>query len=304
MVTTYSVGVPVRNEENTIIQTLTSILQQTTPPREIHVCVNGSTDNTYKKVQDFSIAEKNINLITSEPGKANAWNKIVTDSIDNLIMFCDGDVIINDVAAQNMKKKFSETPELVLVGGANAYFSSSENTLFSKYFTENLAGRPIKQDWVCGRLYMAKIKELYNLANKLNVELMPPDIINEDGFLEMITSGYREIIDSSYNLSMQVATFQDWKLGFKRILAGQKQLKKRYPHLYGDSDFSLKRLKNYVKRFNEIDDLGKRIGVTSLFLLRTSMNVYYKFFDGLDYNTVWSETKSTKLEIKKSDIVF
>ncbi len=298
MNTEYSVGIPVRNEENTIIQTLTSILEQTIQPNEIHVCINGSTDGTSKKVLDMVAVEKNINLIKSKPGKANAWKKIVTESLENTIMFCDGDVKVNPEAAENMFNKFRKNKKLVLVGGSNAYYTSENTTFFSRFLTENLDGKPIKQDWVCGRLYMTKIKELYDLAKKLEVELMPVNIINEDDFLEMLTTGYREIIDSAYNTSMQVSTFHDWQMGFKRILAGQKQLKKMYPDLYGNSDFSIKRLKNYFKRFNEIDNIGKKIGVTSLFLLRTSLNIFYKLSDNLDYSPAWKETQSTKTKIR------
>jgi len=297
MKTEYSVGIPVRNEEKTIVQTVTSILAQTIQPTKIHVCVNGSTDGTYNNVLDMASVEKKINLIESNPGKANAWNRIVSGCLENTVMFCDGDVVVNPEAAEKMFDKFRKNEKLVLVGGSNAYFTCKDTTVFSRFFTENLKGKPIKQDWVCGRLYMTKIKELYDLAAKLEIELMPPDILNEDGFLEMLTTGYREIIDSAYNLSIQVPTFHDWQIGFKRVLAGQKQLKKRYPRLYGDSDFSIKRLRNYIKRFNEIDGWGKKTGVTSLFLLRTALNIYYKFFDSLDYNPVWKETQSTKIKI-------
>lgn len=86
-------------------------------------------------------------------------------------------------------------------------------------------------------------------------------------------------------------------IGFKRVLAGQKQLKEKYPQYYGDSDFSIKRLRNYITRFNEIKDWRKKIGVTSLFLLRTALKIYYKFFDKLDYDTAWKETDSTKIKI-------
>ncbi len=298
MIADYSVGIPVRNEEKTIVQTIDSVLAQTLQPREIHVCVNGSSDSTYDKVMDVAKVEKSINVITSEPGKANAWNKIVSESIDNKILFCDGDVIINPEAAEKMFSTFDKDANLVLVGGSNAYYTTGNTTVFSRYFTENVQGKPIKQKWVCGRLYMTKVKELYELAEKLEIELMPSDIINEDGFLELITSGHRQIIDSAYNLSMQVATFHDWKVSYKRIVAGQKQLKERYPHYFGDSDFSIKRLKNYVARFKEIEGVSRKIGVASLFMLRTGINLYFKFFDGLDYSTQWKETTSTKTRIE------
>ncbi|HIH31288.1 TPA: glycosyltransferase family 2 protein [Candidatus Woesearchaeota archaeon] len=290
----YSVGIPVRNEEKTIVKNIESILVQTISPSEIHVCVNGSTDHTYNKVADMASTEHKIHLIKSIPGKSNAWNKIVSECITNYVMFCDGDVTLNPQAAENILNEFEENKRLILIGGANAYFSAQNNTIFSKYFTENLKGKPIKQDWVCGRLYMIKLNELYNLAKKCEIELMPRDIINEDGLLELITAGHRKIIDSAYNLSIQVATFHDWKIGFKRVLAGQKQLKQRYPQYFGDSDFSIKRMKNYFRRFNEIDELSKKMGVTSLLVLRTMLNIYYKLFSGLDYSTTWKETKSTK----------
>lgn len=296
----YSVGVPVRNEERTIVKTLESILLQSIQPNNIIVCVNGSDDNTYQKVLDMSLAEEKIVLTTSNPGKANAWNKIVSEASDNYVMFCDGDVIINSDAAKNLFDAFAKNQELIIVGGSNAYFTSDDKAIFSRFFTENSEGRPIKQDWICGRLYMAKLDELFRLANRLEIELMPKDIINEDEFLGMITTGYMVIIDSAYNLSMQVSTFHDWQIGFKRVLAGQKQLKERYPSYFGDTDFSMKRLRNYVTRFNEIDDWGKKAGVTSLFLLRTALNIYYKFSDKLDYSNVWKETQSTKIEIKKN----
>ena len=294
----YSVGLPVRNEERTIVQTLESILAQTIQPQEILVCVNGSSDDTYAKVLDMTSTEDKINLITSTPGKANAWNKIVSECSENMVMFCDGDVIINSEAAENLFYHFVSNPELVIVGGANAYFNLDDTTIFSRFCLENSEGKPIRQEWVCGRLYMAKMNELFNLARKLEIELMPPDIINEDGFLEMLTTGYREVINSAYNLSMNTSTFHDWRIGFNRVLAGQKQLKKRYPQYYGDSDFSLKRLKNYATRFNEIRDWRKKVGITSLFLLRTALNIYYKLFDHLDYNPAWKETESTKVEIR------
>lgn len=293
----YSVGIPVRNEEKTIVQTLESVLSQTITPEEIIVCINGSSDNTGRKVTDMALAEKTIIPVSSMPGKANAWNQIASMRSKDTVMFCDGDVIINPHAAENMLKKFAQDSSLIIVGGANAYYVKEENTFFSRYFLENSNGTPVKQDWVCGRLYMARMNELFSLANQLEIELMPVDIINEDGFLEMLTTGYREIIDSAYNLSMHVSNFHDWMVGFKRIVAGQRQLKNRYPQYFGDSDFSLKRLKNYISRFGKIQSWEKRIGITSLFLLRTTLNVYYKFSNKLDYNPVWEETKSTKIEI-------
>jgi len=291
----YAVGIPVRNEEHTIIQTIESVLMQTIAPQEILVCVNGSSDNTYSKVKDMALAERNINLITSNPGKPNAWNKIVIESLENNIMFCDGDVIINSEAAENMLAKFTEKPDLIIVGGYSQYSNQEDKTIFSRYCTENT--RLTKQEGISGRLYMTKIKELLDLANKDNIKMMPPNIINEDAFLGLVTKGYRETIDSAYNISSRVSTFHDWKTEFKRILAGQKQLKQTYPKYFRDSDYSMKKLQRYITRYNQITDWKKKIGVASLFIIKTALIAYYNFFDDLDYTPVWQETKSTKTEL-------
>jgi len=297
MNTNYSVGIPVRNEENTISQTLESLLKQTIKPQKIHVCVNGSSDNTYNIVSNLAKAESSINMITSEPGKPNAWNKIVKESLENNILFCDGDVIVNNTAAENLLKELDKNSKLVLVGGSNAYFTSQFNSFFSKYFTENLKGKPIKQDWICGRLYITKINELSNIAKKYNTQLIPKEIINEDGYLDLITTGHNSIIENAFSLSMQVSTFSDWKVEFKRILAGQKQLKTLFPEYTADFDLSKRRLKNYIKRFKSIKSYRNKLGVTSLFLLRQILNSYYTITKRLDYNQVWIETKSTKVKI-------
>ncbi len=169
----YSVGIPVRNEEKTISKTLSSIINQTIPPKIIYVCVNGSEDKSFEIIEDLSKTEKKIKILTSDPGKGNAWNEILKNSLENKILFCDGDVIINSSAAENMLKTFKNNTDLIIVGGANAYFPNKTETFFTKYFTENLTGKPIKQNWICGRLYMAKIKELQEIAKTFDIKLMP-----------------------------------------------------------------------------------------------------------------------------------
>lgn len=304
MATKYSVGLPVRNEEKSVIQTLESILSQTIYPEEIIVCVNGSEDKTYKLVKDMSKVEKTVKLTISKPGKAIAWNKIMEYVQNNFVMFCDGDVLLNKEAAKNLIRTLENNKDLLIVGGANAYKTVNEETFFSKYFTENLKGKPIKQDWICGRLYMFKKQELKEQANILGVPLMPADIINEDGFLDLITQGKRTIIDSAYNVSTQVSSFKDWRVGLKRIISGQTQMKRDYGHLFKDEFIHFKRFNNYIKRFKEIDSYSKRVGVTSLFILRNLLRVYYKMSNTLDYNCVWNETKSTKSSFNLKDMEY
>lgn len=294
----YSVGIPVRNEENSIKGTLESILAQTLIPKQIYVCVNGSTDSTFEIAEEMSKKEPLIKVLTSNPGKPNAWHKIIAETKTNYNLFCDGDVIINKTAAEELINALENKPKLILVSGSNAYTTSNANSFFSKYFAENITGSQIQQGWICGRLYMLKINELKTLCSKLNVELMPTDIINEDGFLEMVSTNYREIISSAYNLSAQVSTFNDWLTGYKRVLAGQFQLKDKFPQHFGDSEISLNRLNNYYKRFKNINGISRKLGVGTLFAIRIALNIYYKFNrEKLSQNNVWNPTISTKIRL-------
>jgi len=259
MNTNYSVGIPARNEENNVIKTIESVLNQTIPPSNVYVCVNGSTDQTYQKVVDFASLENKVNPLVSPPGKANAWNEIISQKdLENQVLFCDGDIVVNDSAAENLLEEFYKDKDLVLVGGANGYLPQKENSFFSRCFTET-KGKIINQNWVCGRIYMIDKKRLFSVAEELGVDLLPREIINEDGFLEMIARGHCKTIDSAYNLSLQVSTFSDWKKGLKRIIAGQKQLRENYSDLHPEFDFSGTRLRNYFERFKAIDDPIKKL---------------------------------------------
>lgn len=294
----YSVGIPVRNEENSIRDTLESILAQTLRPKQIFVCVNGSTDSTFDIVEEISKKESVIKVLKSNPGKPNAWHKIIAETRTNYNLFCDGDVIINKTAAEELINTLENKPKLILVSGSNAYTTSNANSFFSKYFAENLSGTQIQQGWICGRLYMLKINELRSLCSKLNIELMPTDIINEDGFLEMVSTNYREIIASAYNLSAQVNSFDDWLTAYKRVLAGQFQLKEKFPEHFGDSEISLNRLKNYYNRFKNIDGVSRKLGLGTLFAIRLGLNIYYKFNrEKLSQNNIWTQTTSTKVKL-------
>ena len=297
----YSVGIPVRNEEKSLPYTLDSILNQTIKPQEILVCVNGSTDNTEQTARKYSQKNNLIKLITSNPGKPCAWNKIANEVANDKVMFCDGDVIINKEAAEKMIETFEKDKSLILVGGSNAYTKKRE-TFFTKYFIEDSSEVAIKQNWVCGRLYMTRLKKLQEKAMKLNISLMPEEIINEDGFLEMITSKDRIIIPEAYNISHSVDSFRDWFIGYKRIVAGQKQLKNMYPQLFGEGDFTQKRIENYFERFVKIEGARKKIGVSTLFLIRNIVKAYYTFIGESDYKNTWQETSSTKrgFEITKT----
>jgi glycosyltransferase involved in cell wall biosynthesis len=297
MQTPYSVGLPVRNEENNIVQCIESLLDQSISPRAIHVCVNGSSDKTYQLVSDMAKVETSIDVLTSEPGKAKAWNEIVANSDDAYMLFTDGDVVINQDAARHLLNKLNSDNRLAIVGGAKAYYSNDSTTFFSRYFTENISGNSIAVPLLCGSLYLAHLPSLKLLAIKKNVQLIPDDIINEDQFLGLLASDYKKNIVDAYATSMQISTFQDWFVATKRHISGTHKLKKDYPQIFTESSFSVHYRDNYLERFKNIPSFSNKLGLFSLFCLRQALSYYYPLANKLDFNCIWEETSSTKSKL-------
>ena len=65
---------------------------------------------------------------------------------------------------------------------------------------------------------------------------MPCDTVNDDGFLELITTGHNKLIRDAFVSSACVDSFRDWRGRYVRILAGQKQLERRYSELIPAGD--------------------------------------------------------------------
>jgi glycosyltransferase involved in cell wall biosynthesis len=294
----YSVGIPVRNEEKSIPYTLESILNQTITPKEILVCVNGSSDKTQKIVEEYSRQNNLIKLLNSNPGKPCAWNKITSQVLYNQVMFCDGDVIINKEAGEKLLENLEKNKEIILVGGSNKYSNTEEN-FFKRYFLEN-KNKIITPRGICGRLYMVKLREMQKEARELGIELIPERIINEDALLGTIAMSKKIIIKEAYATCHSIDSFSEWIKEYKRILAGNFQLKEILPEeFYKEYSNTKKSTKVYLERFNQIEGLGKKIGVTTLFGLRKILKNYYTFFGELDYKTTWEETISTKKDFKE-----
>ena len=174
----YSVGIPVRNEEKSLPYTLDSILNQTIPPKEILVCVNGSRDNTRNIVERYSSTNNLVKLLTSPPGKPSAWNRIVSETKNNYNLFCDGDVIISREAAEKLLETLDQDKELLIAGGSLVYLDTNK-TFFKKYFLETPGKKIIPKD-IWGALYMIRLKEMKQKSRENSIELMPEEIINED----------------------------------------------------------------------------------------------------------------------------
>lgn len=95
MLALVSVIIPAHNEEEYILETITSILNQTYKKIEIIVVDDGSKDNTRKIVQGLQEKYKNIRLVPFDNGHSAAFarNNGAKVAKGEIIIFQDGDCI-------------------------------------------------------------------------------------------------------------------------------------------------------------------------------------------------------------------
>jgi glycosyltransferase involved in cell wall biosynthesis len=310
----YCIGVPVRNEAVNIPSLLGSLLEQTVPTQKIIICVNGTTDDSFEIASEIAAENHSIEVIRSEPGKANAWHEIINHVTTDKVLFCDGDVLVDKNAAEKLLQCLNADENLILAGGT-AWSINEKKTFFAKYFV-GAEPEPPEPKWVIGRLYMLRLDKLKKRVKELGIELMPRDTINDDGYLELVTSGHNVLTREAFTTSAGVDSFSDWRHRYVRILAGQKELECRYAHLLrsGDApDLTAKEKEKSVKKgrierifrdirstyaeSRHISNIFERMGIMCMAFVKIAINLYYKIVGGPYCRTTWTEAKSTKKEL-------
>jgi len=310
----YCIGVPARNESVNILSLLKTLLAQSFPPQKVIVCVNGTTDDSFEIASEFAKENPTIEVVRSEPGKANAWHEIIKHVSSDKILFCDGDILMDENAAEKLLQCLDSDKDLMLAGGT-AWSINERKTFFAKYFV-GVESEPPEPKWVIGRIYMLRLNKLKGKVNELGIELMPRNTINDDGYLELVSSGHNILTKEAFVTSAGVDSFSDWRHRYVRILAGQKELESRYSKLVRSDDAQDQTAKEKEKSTKSgrigrifrdirstygdskhIDCFYVRMGIMCMTFVKMAINIYYKIVGGPYCQTTWTEAKSTKKEL-------
>lgn len=134
-----SVVVPVYNSEHLILDTLTSIAQQTYSHFEVIIVDDGSTDESALKCEAFCLTDSRFRLIrTSNQGQSAARNLGVKAADGEWVALCDSDDIWRGTKLMEqvrfIAKGTSRNGESLVAAGTLGYIGNSRGRIFGKHF--------------------------------------------------------------------------------------------------------------------------------------------------------------------------
>ena len=122
-----SIVIPSYNNANHIIETLTSVLNQTYTHWECIIVDDGSTDNTNKILSDWCVANPKFRYLNRSEAKnkgANTCRNIgFEQSKGAFVMFLDADDILSKHCLENRVHEFSKNSSLDFVIANTSFYS-------------------------------------------------------------------------------------------------------------------------------------------------------------------------------------
>lgn len=180
MIPAITIGIPVKNEESTIIATLHAIKQAVKhlDPKvkyETIVCLNGTTDNTKKiilaKENTKLCKELKLSIIKSQPGKLIAEQKIATSrKLNGYLLFCDADIILDKNAIKELYTKMQANKKLRAVCAKVLPIFRKKKNNFLKIMKDYYEMRYLLPNRGCfhGRLFM--LRDNKDIMKKYNIK--------------------------------------------------------------------------------------------------------------------------------------
>ena len=166
-----SVILPVYNAEKYLFQTLSSVINQSYQDLEVIVVNDGSTDDSFKMLSEFSLKDERIRIIDqSNSGPSKARNRGIELAKGSWIYFMDADDILDEDAFSQLMRDSSGYDMIVF--GAYKHIINKSNEE-KKQYQFNLLNEEIKSRQEIGAYLMKVLKNnkqdvfLYYIWNKI-----------------------------------------------------------------------------------------------------------------------------------------
>lgn len=154
-----SVIIPTYNYTNYIIEAIDSVLEQTYPQDKIEIIVidDGSTDDTYSKLEKL-IEQNVINYYFQEnKGKANATFNAIKKCTGKYIFNLDADDYFFKDKLTEYVKVFENDDEIVHIGTAAKFLYQTKNVLVTEKLPKDILGKPLYGNWLLHRFYSSNM---------------------------------------------------------------------------------------------------------------------------------------------------
>lgn len=120
-----SVAIPAYQAERWLAETLDAVLAQTSPPDEVVVVDNGSTDATADVAQEFDAPVRLVRQ-RSNRGPAAAYNRAIDESRGDYVAMCPADDLWEPHKLELQREALSARPDVDVAFGAARSFGSEE----------------------------------------------------------------------------------------------------------------------------------------------------------------------------------
>lgn len=212
----FSIIIPVHNSENTIIRTISSIINQTFNKFEVIIIDDCSTDHSISIINQFISKDKRINLFQNKTnlGVLTSRNIGIEKAIGQYILFLDSDDWYNLTALQLLYEKLIMNPVDMLEFGYIREPSGCKSTFI--YNKENRFFDIINNKYpvtlwnkVYNRLYLQKVLSSFDTFYTC---------FAEDAFFSIIISFFNPTIDylpyhiHHYSISTGISTKKQYSL--------------------------------------------------------------------------------------------
>ena len=133
----FSIIVPVFNVEKYLSSCLESILKQTYDNFEVIIVDDGSTDNSYKIIEEYSKSDKRFKKYKKKNGGvSSARNYGITKATGDYILFVDSDDTINTKLLEVLNAKIIECDSIDLIKYNMEFIGSGKNLDTNETFNE------------------------------------------------------------------------------------------------------------------------------------------------------------------------
>lgn len=182
-----SIIVPVFNVERYIAECLTSLIKQTFKDIEIVIVDDGSTDNSYRIIEDYAHDDNRIKVIRNQINKGVSASRNIglKEASSNYIMFCDPDDYYHEDMCKIMYLAIISNVDVDLaVCDTNIIYDGGIFDLEEeKNYKLSYTGKHIVNDKVIDKTNICVWNKIYkkNIIEKNNI-CFPENLLYEDNY--------------------------------------------------------------------------------------------------------------------------